>query len=62
MKLYGGTLARHHDTGDPGTATTDLTDNGKFGITAAPDPAGPTQVLIRQPGTPVFLIIGYTLG
>ena len=62
MTLYGAAPAKHHATGDAGGATTDLGNDGKFVISAAPDAPGPTQVLIRKAGTPVFLIVQYTLG
>jgi hypothetical protein len=67
--LYGtdGTsLPKHHSLGNQAawdSATTDLNDISKqaFTVTAAPDAAGPTQVLTRTASAQVFLIIRYSL-
>lgn len=62
----GMNTPRHHSSGSPAAwdaASTDLNDGTKqvFTFTAAPDPAGPTQVLTRDAKTQVFLIVRYTL-
>jgi len=55
-------VTKHHVVGDPVGATTALSDQGQFTLTAGPDPAGPAQVLTRTASAQSFLIIGYTLG
>ena len=63
MELYGQSAQklRHHQAGNPAAATTALQDHGSFAFDAAPDPAGPTQVLTRNVATPVFLMVEYTV-
>jgi hypothetical protein len=60
MDLYGENVAKHHMTGDAAAATSDLEANQRFVFSAAPDPAGPTQVLTRN-ATTIFLILRYSL-
>lgn len=62
LRLYGQDVTKHHVVGDPVGATTALSDQGQFTLTAGPDPAGPAQVLTRTASAQSFLIIGYTLG
>lgn len=62
LELYDGLDAtKHHIVGDPAAATNNLSEQGKFTITAAPDQAGPTQVLTRTTTADVFLIIRYSI-
>ena len=61
LDLYGQDVNKHHAIGDPDAATTDLTAQGQFIVSAGPDPAGPTQVLTRTVDTEVFLIVRYQL-
>ena len=62
LSLFGTNPTKHHAIGDAGTATTDLSNNGKFIVTAPPDAAGSTQVLVRKAGTQAFLVVQYSLG
>jgi hypothetical protein len=62
LRVFGATPAKQHAIGDAGTATTDLAANTNFVVSAPPDPAGPTQVLVRKAGTQAFLIVEYSLG
>jgi len=62
LRLYDQDVTKHHAVGDPAGATTALSDQGQFTLTAGPDPAGPIQVLTRSASAQIFLIIGYTLG
>ncbi len=67
LDLYGpnGTDApKHHTLGSQATrdaATTELGDNQKFTVTAAPDAPGPAQLLTRSANAQVFLTIHYSL-
>jgi hypothetical protein len=60
--LYASDPGKHHEIGDPAAATAALADNSQFPITAAPDTPGPSQVLIRAEGTPVYAVVRYALG
>jgi hypothetical protein len=62
LRLYGAKPTATHIFGDPGQATTDLATNKQFVISSPPDPAGPTQVLVRTAGTKAFLVVQYTVG
>lgn len=62
LRLYGTKPTATHVFGDPGQATTDLAASKHFVVTAPPDPAGPTQVLVRTAGTKAFLVVQYTVG
>jgi hypothetical protein len=63
--LYDGNdVAKHHALGDQAAlvnTTTDLNDNQQFTVTAAPDQAGPTQILTRMANAQVYLVVGYAL-
>jgi hypothetical protein len=61
MELYAEDVAKHHKTGDPTAATSDLQSNQSFDFSAAPDSAGPMQVLRRNESDKVFLIVRYSL-
>ena len=61
FQLYAQDVTKHHAVDDPTARTTDLHDTQVFTLTAAPDLAGPTQVLTRTPGNEVFLIIRYSI-
>jgi hypothetical protein len=69
IELYGpdGTSApKRHAVGTQAvwdSATANLNDESKesFGVLAAADPAGPTQILARIRGAQVFLAIRYTM-
>jgi hypothetical protein len=69
LELYGGDVTQgnppiHHPVGDPDDATSALSGPvpQQFILSAAPDAAGPAQVLARMASAQVFLIIGYQLG
>jgi hypothetical protein len=51
--------ARAIETRD--NATDGLADAGEFVVTAAVDAAGPLQVMVRDSGAQVFLVVGYVL-
>jgi hypothetical protein len=63
LELYDADdVRRHHAVGDTTVATAELLNAPPaFAVTAAPDAAGPTQVLTRA-ARAVFLIVRYTLG
>jgi hypothetical protein len=64
LELYSQDVKKHHALGDVNVATNDLNDLAaleQFTLTAAPDAAGPTQVLKRQPSAQIFLIVRYSL-
>jgi hypothetical protein len=63
LELYAQNPVNHHSTGDPGAATTGLNNAAQpqFTISIPEDPAGPTQVLRRDPNSEAFLLIRYTL-
>ena len=63
LEIYDGKdVSKHHAIGNSAVATSDIAGAGrKFTVTAAPDPGGPTQVLRRDEGAQVFLIIRYAL-
>jgi hypothetical protein len=61
MEIYAEDIAKHHAIGNPATATDGLADDGAFTLSAAPDPAGPTQVLVRSADTRAYLIVRYSL-
>lgn len=62
LRVYGAATSRTHPIGDAGQATTDLAAQGQFTLSLPEDPAGPTQVLVRKSGAPVFVIVSYTVG
>lgn len=63
LDLYDGQdVTKHHTVGDQvvwDTATTALSNNRAFTVTAAPDTPGPGQVLTPTASTEVFLVIRY---
>lgn len=64
LELYAQDVSKHHTTGNPVTASSDLNDPAKqkqFTITAAEDEPGLSQVLERDATAQVFLIVRYTL-
>ena len=62
MELYAEDTSVHHSTGSPSTATTGLASSAReFTYSAAPDAAGPTQVLTRTTTNPVYLLVRYAL-
>ena len=64
LDLYSPDVKKHHAVGNAATATNDLNDLAmleQFTLTAAADAAGPTQVLKRNAGAQVFLIVRYSL-
>jgi hypothetical protein len=63
LELWAQDVSKHHAVGNPLAATSDLNDVTKeeqFVLTAAADPAGPTQVLKRASDAHVFLIVHYS--
>ena len=63
FELFAQDVRRHHSTGDPGAATTNLNNAAQpqFTITIPEDPAGPTQVMRRDANAEAFLVVRYTL-
>jgi hypothetical protein len=61
LELYGGSVAKHHASGDVDAATGGLADDDQFVLTAPPDAAGPMQVLTRTASAQVFLLVRYAL-
>jgi Tc toxin complex TcA C-terminal TcB-binding domain len=59
--VFGEDVTKHHPLGDPAAATTAMTDQQQFVLSAAPDAPGPTQILTRSSNTEVFLIVRYSL-
>jgi hypothetical protein len=68
LDIYDGlNVTKHHLSGNQSTwgdATNGLADQTTqaFDVTLQKDPAGPTQVLIRNANAQVFLLVHYTLG
>ena len=61
IELFGADVTKHHPTGNPGTATTDINNAAQRAFTlTAPEDTGPNAVLVRD-ATQVFLIIRYSL-
>lgn len=61
LELFAKDVTKHHATGNAGTATADLSVHSQFTFSAAPDPAGPSQVLSRVADANVYLVVRYNL-
>jgi hypothetical protein len=62
LEVYGTDMKHHVIGGDVDAASRDLADQDKLAFTVSipPDPAGPTQALVRN-SSDAFLVVRYTL-
>jgi hypothetical protein len=58
----GKNVTKHHPVGDPAAAASDLSGaTRQFTLSVGPDAPGPMQVLKRQAGEEIFLVIRYSV-